>query len=936
MRPLKLTMAGFGPYAGIQELDFEKLGTGGLYLITGDTGAGKTTIFDAITFALFGEASGENRSPKMLRSKYARAEDPTYVELTFSHNGKRYRIHRNPEYERAKTRGTGTTRQSADAELTCPDRVVRKQREVDEALREIIGVTREQFSQVAMIAQGDFRKLLQAGTRERQEIFRAIFRTEPYVTLQERLKKQAGEVRDSRDEAVQSIRQYIGGICCGEDSRFYPDVQRIQTLSKGDVPPVGAVIDLLTELLREDGAAQEKLAQRLKTVEGEIETTTQAITRAEAWLKAKKDLGQQEELERAQSIALEQARHLAAEAEATMPRQKELAERQIQLQHLLPRYDDLDGRIRKLREKESAKDRTQQKEKQDRQNAAALKANISRLKAEQEALSGAALERQALQTKGEELGRRQEELRGLIARMQALAEQRKLLETAQEAYRSARKKSNGLKQDYDSKNQAFLDAQAGILAGSLEEGRPCPVCGATSHPHPAVLAEGAPTEDAVKTAKKSYEDAQKVTEKASRKANEQMGVVSQMEEALSVGIARLLPGIPPETAQAQALREQDALHRELSDLEKRFRAARERCARKQKLDADIPKLEEACAKAEAALSEAGRHIAALKAETEEKRKEIDALHKELPHPDRASAEREIAELAKEWRRLNGAMEAAQKNRQDLENALAATRGRIEALRRQPESGSEGALAELRARKEGLENERKHILERQKELYSRTENNRKAKEKIRQQQELVETLEEKLRWMKALADTANGTLSGKEKIMLETYIQATYLDRILERANLRLRNMSGGQYELKRRRMSGQQDDQKQRKDKGDNRGQSGLELDIVDHVNATERSVNTLSGGEAFLASLALALGLSDEVQMSTGIRLDTMFVDEGFGSLDSEALRKAYTTLAGLTDGNRLVGIISHVAELKEKIEKQIVVTKSGERGSAATIVVE
>jgi exonuclease SbcC len=189
------------------------------------------------------------------------------------------------------------------------------------------------------------------------------------------------------------------------------------------------------------------------------------------------------------------------------------------------------------------------------------------------------------------------------------------------------------------------------------------------------------------------------------------------------------------------------------------------------------------------------------------------------------------------------------------------------------------------------------------------------------QTALEALEQKYVWMKALSDTANGNISGKDKLMLETYIQTTYFDRILERANIRLRKMSGGQYDLKRRRTASSK------------QSQSGLELDIVDHINATERSVNTLSGGEAFLASLALALGLSDEVQMSTGIKLDTLFVDEGFGSLDSESLSKAYNTLAALTEGNRLVGIISHVSELKERIDRQIIVTKQKNGESAAKI---
>ena len=208
----------------------------------------------------------------------------------------------------------------------------------------------------------------------------------------------------------------------------------------------------------------------------------------------------------------------------------------------------------------------------------------------------------------------------------------------------------------------------------------------------------------------------------------------------------------------------------------------------------------------------------------------------------------------------------------------------------------------------------------KELHTRIAANTAAQEKIKNKVQEMSELEIQYAWMNALSDTANGTLAGKDKVMLETYVQTAYFDHILELANLRLQKMSGGQYDLERRKVASNQ------------RSQSGLELDIIDHINASRRSVNTLSGGEAFLASLALALGLSDEVQMSTGIRLDTLFVDEGFGSLDADALDKAYLTLAGLTEGNRLVGIISHVESLKDKIENQIVVKKDCTGGSTAT----
>ena len=246
MRPLKLTIAGFGPYAGLQELDFETLGTGGLYLITGDTGAGKTTIFDAITFALFGEASGGSREANMLRSKYAKATDPTYVELTFCYDGKAYTVQRNPEYERPKARGTGTTKQAADAQLTYPDgSVITKLKEVNKAIQEIIGLNREQFAQVSMISQGEFRRLLQADTTQRQKIFRDIFGTSLFLTLQNQLKEKAAEVRDQKDHAARSIQQYISGMVCDPDDPLMLDVKKAKN---GELPFVG-VMELFVHLL---------------------------------------------------------------------------------------------------------------------------------------------------------------------------------------------------------------------------------------------------------------------------------------------------------------------------------------------------------------------------------------------------------------------------------------------------------------------------------------------------------------------------------------------------------------------------------------------------------------------------------------------------------------------------------------------------------------
>ena len=267
------------------------------------------------------------------------------------------------------------------------------------------------------------------------------------------------------------------------------------------------------------------------------------------------------------------------------------------------------------------------------------------------------------------------------------------------------------------------------------------------------------------------------------------------------------------------------------------------------------------------------------------------------------------------------MAAAETRYSTCKESLTAIRAAAEQLRKQLEEDPGLDEAGLQQTRQELMQQKNAISKEQKDVHARLSANSSAQKNIALKAKAVEELDARYAWMKALSETANGGLASKEKIMLETYIQTTFFDRILERANIRLRKMSGGQYDLKRRRSAANM------------RGQSGLELDIIDHINTTERSVNTLSGGEAFLASLALALGLSDEVQMSTGIRLDTLFVDEGFGSLDSDALAKAYHTLAGLTEGNRLVGIISHVTELKERIDRQILVTKEKTGGSSAVI---
>ena len=919
MRPLKLTIAGFGPYAGVQELDFETLGSSGLYLITGDTGAGKTTIFDALTFALFGEASGENREPGMLRSKYTKAEDPTYVELTFAYNGKEYTVKRNPEYERVKTRGTGTTKQTADAQLTYPDgHVVTKLKDVDKSIREIIGLSREQFSQIAMISQGDFRKLLQADTKERQKIFRDIFGTGLFVTLQNQLKDKTSQVRDLKDQASRSIQQYIGGMVCDGDSPLSVDAKKARA---GELPITG-VMELFEALLQADRDAEKKLDTRLAEIEAELEKITAQLTQAESYTAAKKSLEENEKAEAEQITALDAAQIALDEAQATILEQETLATSITQIDLLLPSYDELKTKTDALddAQKKTATAKAEQQAAKDYK--ATLADELAALKAEQAHLADVSAKKEKLTVDCQQRTDRKAKLQALIDGITDLDTQRQILSEKQTEYLSADVKSTQLLQEYEAKNRAFLSEQAGIIASTLTDGMECPVCGSTSHPKLAVLSEDAPTEAEVKKAKKDYNAAQKATEKASLAAGKQQAVVTTTESALLKEIGNLLPGTPLEDAASAAQTQEDDLAEQITALDTQIAAAETQITRKQALDSLIPEKETALSEADTKLTTAREQIVALTASAEELEKQIAALQEKLAFPDKVAAETEKKALQSKLQVLKNALTAAESAFSQSKENLAAIRATIEQLRKQLEGGTEADVEELKHQKEALTTQKNTITATQKTIHTRITTNESAQENIAKKQADMEALERKYAWMKSLSDTANGNLSGKDKIMLETYIQTTYFDRILERANIRLRKMSGGQYDLKRRRTA------------GNKQSQSGLELDIVDHINTTERSVNTLSGGEAFLASLALALGLSDEVQMSTGIKLDTLFVDEGFGSLDSEALSKAYATLAGLTEGNRLVGIISHVAELKERIDKQIVVSKLKIGGSMAQII--
>lgn len=920
MRPLKLTISGFGPYAGTQELDFSRLGTGGLYLITGDTGAGKTTIFDAITYALFGEASGDSRDASMLRSKYAAPDTPTYVELTFDYGGKSYQVKRSPEYTRAKTRGTGNTKQAATAELIYPDgNVVTKLKEVNTAIRDIIGLTRAQFSQIAMISQGDFRKLLQAGTEERQKIFRDIFRTKFYDLLQSKLKENVLAVGREKDEIFRSIGQYMHSVTCKEDSVYSPDVEK----ARAGQLPMAEFQKVLEAILEEDTGAEKQLDSDLDAVEKELDAVKEQLTKAEAYQKEKTELFGKQEQERALSTQLQEAKGAKDAAKDTEPQQRELTNRLAQWELLLPKYDDLNTLEAKLTTAKTDLADAMRKRETAQALQAQLNVEIQSLKEEHSQLSSAEAQKERLSNQLSNANERKEKFTKLLSEIKSFNAEQEKLNELQQAFQAALATSSRLLQIYNDKNTAFLREQAGMMASNLEEGKPCPVCGSIHHPVLAALSQDAPSEADVKHAKKKYEDADKETQLASQKASKQNGTVETAREALLKTVSDLLPGTSLEDTSAAAKKEAAEIQSEINGLNKELAEIKEKIQRKQALEKQIPSKEEEYQKAVNAYTDADTKIKLCNGSVEALQTQADELRSELPFPDKAAAKAQQEADREQLDKLKQAQAEANEKYSAYDKELTGVRSAIAQLGQQLADQPEWDTEALNEQKEALTLRKTELRNAQGNVSYRITANTGARDHIAAQASTLADLEQQYAWMKALSDTANGDVSGKQKIKLETYIQRAYFDQILMRANIRLQKMSGGQYDLKRR-------------DTVDGyKSQSGLELDIVDHINASERSVNTLSGGESFLASLALALGLSDEVQMSTGIRLDTLFVDEGFGSLDPEALNKAYNTLASLTEGNRLVGIISHVAELKERIDRQIVVSKKPSGGSTAEIIV-
>lgn len=922
MRPLELTISAFSSYSGKTVLDMEKLGTSGLYLITGETGAGKTTIFDAIAFALYGVPSGSNRSSGMLRSKYADPDTPTEVELKFSYGGKVYKIRRNPEYERPAKKGGGFTKQRAEAELILPDgKVISKVKDVDAAVRNIMGVDHNQFSQIAMIAQGDFLKLLTASTESRQEIFRKIFGTSLYRSIQDSLRVKFLDIKKDYEAIDSSIRQYIKGGVCKADTELSAELEKATAGEISYEESASLIEKIIADDLREKSTLEKEISDNAKL----SDELAKSIEKGESYLKIKSELEKTTADKSTQEISLKELSTAVEEQKKRQPEADKLDKKITIAESLLPEYKELEKTRSELsfcEKKIAGNTAALEKNKTEKIN---LNDEILRLSEEAAGLENAGSEKEKLIA---EKNRNEEKLRAVEAAAVRIADCRKyekVLEQLQALYLEKQADADKLNEKYTAQNRAFLNEQAGILADGLTDGTPCPVCGSLSHPHLAEKSCNAPTESELKALHEETEKAQETAAEASRDASTALGNLNTAKDELARRLAELCGEENSDNPEEiiNCLREETKSA--INILNEKIHKEEKRVKRKNKLSELIPEKRDKLNSLGEEISRIESECASDKVKKSTAEEHISSLLSKLEFATAEDAQKEISDMKKSAEEIRNGLKKAEEKLSECEKRYAALIGTAEQLKKQLSEGTETDVEAEKAKKAELSERQKNLSDSLAAVSGRISMNRHTAENIKNSLKEKAVLEKKYIAIKSLHETAGGGLSGQGKLSLETYVQTAYFDRIIRRANIRLRIMTNGQYELIRR------------KSAENNRSQTGLELEVTDHYNSTVRDVKSLSGGESFKASLALALGLSDEIQSCAGgVKLDTMFIDEGFGSLDENSLQQAVNALAELTGEARLVGIISHVSELKRKIDKQIVVTKekSGKPGTRVEIV--
>ena len=1032
MKPLKIEISAFGPYAEKVVLDVNELGGKGLFLITGDTGAGKTTLFDAIAFALYGEASGNFRTTDSLRSDFAEASTETYVELTFLHRGQVYKLKRNPAYQRLKKTGEGTTPQIAEATLYLPNGdIVYKITEVTRKVEEILGINYNQFKQIVMIAQGEFLQLLKEGSDERGKIFRRVFNTGIYENFQNILKN----------------RESSAGVECAKNNTKilsnYKNIQipeqeaRLQELiDTGSEHNVNHILVELERINSEDISNREGLDKDIQKCDSEIQCLIATISNGENINRLFQNLANEKvtsenlnrtkasyvdkklELHRAdkaQGVAIYESK-FQSETKLEGESRKKIAE-----------YYARDGKLKEVNINlqkasclEALKKPAIDKNKQELQNIKSqlpvyikikdlekLKNNLQqqhfdllqKKKTCEELLTTSSNSLTRLQTELDDLSSVDTENGKITLDKNACASKVEALSIIQSNHikftsleiNSKKLKDNYLKEEkfyqvalrtYQEARSNFLREQAGILAATLFENEPCPVCGSCSHPKKAQIAKDAPSEQELDALEEQMNAKNQSMQEASAEAGKKTVLLEDLQKRILVDaniffsagnleeISEKLPSILSELKVQQTkfveklleidkkiLRKKQCKSEleQLVILEKtqksKFEELREKFQQNEldskgyesqittlkepliyhnveevevriyDLDTSIQQMEHSIKEAETSLSDNNTKLITIGAliKTEQENLQDITGRKDLSEKEyMKKLQAEDFSNDSDYKaayRDNNIIVSLRKDIDSYKNKVSLNQQELLRLDNETKGKTVVDLTALEAKKTEIK-QQKTEAESGKSVYiSRVSINEAIFKALKTVANESEGLREKYVMISELSRAANGAAgkSSCQKIAFEHYVQAVYFEQVLAEANKRLRKMTNNRYELVRN------------TEVDDRREKTGLGIDVHDNYTGKTRTIKSLSGGECFKASLSLALGLSDIIQSyAGGIEVDTLFIDEGFGALDAESLEQAIQTLVELADGNRLVGIISHVSELKERIDKQVIIKKS------------
>ena len=952
MRPLQITLQAFGSYADLTVIDFTKT-TENLFLISGNTGAGKTTIFDALVFALYGEASScQNHKEGLILQSQFRPLDgkdlkETFVSLTFEENRQHYTVRRVPRQERAKKRGKGVTLINASVTLTLPDGSIYPLKETDAKLRELIGLTKEQFMQIAMIAQGEFMELLRAKSDDKKKIFRKLFHTELYDEIVREVDRRRADCNQNIADMKTQFQTVISRLCLPPDREETGDLQEW----KQEI---------------EDGLFlhSEEFLSALQAWNLSLEQEVQTLTQNQAKAQQERDAGrdavqaaarlsdlfshlEENEKERALLKQEEEQR-----LEAGLPTLEE-EERQanIQWEQEAENYHRLRERVEKalalFQQKEDAQKKCSLLE--QKKKAACL--TLSNIQEEKKSLQGreekTSSELQLLERASIDLAEFQKQLqrsRELSLQEQNLQLEKKnllqaesALKEAQETYRRITLSYQQARQTSEQLRSLFLDAQAGLLAASLRDGSPCPVCGSKTHPHPFTLSAQTPlpTESELKSAEKKTEDLRSKQEEASAAAEAATATKNERQKTFfssvqqlflkantfcrELGVSFVAASGPADLAQMSEM--ENAIGMLLSastkTVHERNEQLKERAKRAEELTSLLHLLREEGKQKDLLLEEARSKAAETEKALSAANSERLLLHASSDFESRSAAEAYLQQAGEKEQAARSRFENAQAGAKRHADALLATKTKKQTLLKEIGDKKRPQTEALQQALCAAEEKLTILTERLQKQSHELQENRYALQELSSSSEARRHIFSEYERLDRLYKQMSGNISGS-RMDLETYVQRLYLSKILSSANKRFQEMSGGQYTFRMIRIASA----------GEGRNK-GLDLMVYSSVTGKEREIRTLSGGESFMAALSLALGMADQIQnTSSAVHLDMMFIDEGFGSLDDLARSKSIRVLKEMADSHRLIGIISHVTELKQEIGNQLLITKD-EHGS-------